>query len=332
MRGRRGKVAVWILFVAGMLEGFSGELHAGGKSKPSVPPSTLPPAASPAQCPAPSAPGATPVRKVLLKPVGTLPFQLPNGAQVDLSADLNSLFLTAVTETRVFSPTDPSEQVNPCDYHIEIRSAVTWLELNVTQFGLSFGYTPSGSKSTVTNLTGNAGVKIGSIRMDFSIHECVGGKCSSVKATYADHRTAAVDLSMDIHFGEITTGPSLIHQTPLGNALSKVMQKGIGEMAAAPQLTQLSWSAQVRKVTPETGIIVFDAGSRAQIKEGDRFVVYASVEATSVCTVFDAVAYVRALRVDPLSTTAVVDEVLTSERSVQLGDWVVVRDRPGAQP
>src|SRR5262245_49899769 len=78
----------------------------------------------------------TPVRRVVLKPVGTRPFQLPNGSRVDLSADLEVLLNTAVTATTAFSPSEPGGTGDPCGTRIEVRAAVSTFELNVAQLGI----------------------------------------------------------------------------------------------------------------------------------------------------------------------------------------------------
>lgn len=271
----------------------------------------------------------TPVRKVELRGVGTKPFQLPNGARVDLAADLEVLLNTAVTSTTAFAPTDAGAG-SPCDTHLEIRAAVSTLQLQVAELGITFGYTPSGETDGLTGVTGSATVKIGTIAMDFSVWECVGGKCSSVAATTASHLTAGVNLSATLNFSEITTGPSLIFNTPLGDALRSIMVDGMKRLGTSSRLNELTWTARVREFVPETGSLIFDAGAKSRLTPHQTFVVYAVTPSVGICDVFKAVAYIHTVRVDTVSSVAVVDQILDS-RGIEPGDLVMVR-AAGALP
>ncbi len=164
----------------------------------------------PQACAVPTNPLKQPLRAVVLKPIATKPFMLPNGATVDLNSDLQAMLATATTDTMVFSPSDPLTQApGVCDEHLEIRAAVSTLELNAFEFGLSFGYTPSGSDSVITNLTGQTKVRIGTIAMEFGVWNCLGARCTEIIAASSSHATAGVDVQVNIDFGMVKTGPAL---------------------------------------------------------------------------------------------------------------------------
>lgn len=272
-----------------------------------------------------------PIRKVVLKSVGTKAFNLPNGSRVDLSADLDTMLQTAVAGTGVYSPTDPaSGTLDPCSTHLEIRAAVTTFQLNVFELGVSFGYTPAGETGTSTGVTGKSDVRIGTVGMDFSVYKCTGTDCSLVSASNASALTAGASLSVSIDFSTIKTGPDLVYNTKLGDILRSIMNDGAKRLANADSLGALTWNARVREYLPATGTLIFDAGADAHLKNGQTFVVYAAVPPTSgKCTPFSPVAYAHTIQVDTISSTAIVDKVLSS-RGIQDGDLVLVRDTGGS--
>ena len=282
-------------------------------------PSSAPPANNPAGYLTPD-----PFRPAVLGAVGTKPFQLPNGSRIDLSADLATMLSTSVTSNSHFQPSD-SGAGGPCDTRIEIRAAVSTLELNVAELGLTFGYQPSGANTTVTNLTGKADVKIGTIAMDFGVWQCMGGQCSEVAATTASHLTAGVNLSLQMDFGVISTGPALVFNTPLGPILRAIMNQGIADLARSSRLAKLAWRASVREFVPEAGALLFDAGTEQGLGKDQAFEVYATTPSIGACDVFKTIAYVHSTRVDTKATAALVDQTF-DPRGIKPGDIVLIHD------
>ncbi|MCC7440521.1 MAG: hypothetical protein IT285_02745 [Bdellovibrionales bacterium] len=281
--------------------------RAKGQAKPTEPAFTTP----------------EPVRGVRLGTVGTRPFQLPNGSRVDLAADLETLLLTAVASTPSLAPAEASSD-DPCERRMEVRAAISTLDLNVAELGVRFGYTPSGETSTVTSVQGSLGVKIGTLAMDFSLWECERGRCTAVGASTATQATAGVELAFEIAFGEITTGPALLFNTPLGETVRKIMQKGMERLAASARIHELPWQAVVRAVNSEDGTFIFDSGARHRLKSGQTFTIYAVEDGGTSCDVFRALAHVHTVQVDTVSSVATVDRTLGS-RSPRVGDLVMVR-------
>ena len=265
-----------------------------------------------------------PVRPVVVTAVGTKVFSLPNGSTVDIGADLATLMTTSVSESPVFAPTDGA--FDSCQNHLEIRAAVSTLQMNVVDAGISFGYTPSGSLGPVTGINGKAHVKVGTISMDFSVWNCTQTRCTAVGASYANQLVAGADLTFDIDFGEIKTGPSLVFNTPLGKILRVLMQNGMAQLAALPRVNELPWTARVMEYLPEVGAVIFDAGTQMRINPNETFEVYAPIDAseTGGCRVFQVVAYAHTVSVNSASSTALIDQVLSS-RGVQPRDIVMIR-------
>jgi hypothetical protein len=258
--------------------------------------------------------------------VASLPFTLPNGKRVDLSADLNALLTTAVTETQVLAPTLETSP-GPCHTWLELRSAISTLELSVARLGIRFGYSlASGETGVVTGVSGSAQVDIGVLAMDFALYQCNSGGCSAVAATSADHRTAGAELSVEVDFGQISTGPSLVLNTALGKVIRKVMQKGLRSLTASPAIHRLGWSARVREFDPDSGTLIFDSGAQDRLAAGQLFEVYAVTPAVGICDVFKAVAQVKTVRVDALSSVAEVERIL-DPRGIKEGDLVTVQVR-----
>lgn len=270
-------------------------------------------------------PSAKPIRQVVLKPVTTKAFNLPNGSRVDLSADLDLILRTAVAGTNVFAPlvTDGGDPNDFCGNHLEIRAGVSELMLNAFEFGLSIGYTPTGEGSGLTGLTGKTNLRVGTIAMDFSVLECTAGSCEVVAASTASSLTAGVDLSLQVDFGLVKTGPELVFNTPLGGILRGIMNKGMEQLSRSGDLSRLSWKARVREYLPETGTLTFDAGARVNLKPNQAFTVLALNPSTGVCDTFKAVARVHTTQVELGSSTAVVDRVLDA-RGIRDGDVVVL--------
>jgi hypothetical protein len=232
---------------------------------------------------------------------------------------------TVVSNTTSFSAADPYA-ADPCNSHIEIRSAVSSLELNIAGVGVSVGYTPNGALGPISGINGKVGVQIGSIGMDFSVWQCENGKCASVAAATSSHVTAGVDLGIEIDFGVVKTGPDLVFNSPLGAILRKVMTKGMTLLSSAQRLDELSWKARVREYLPNSGILFFDAGAQSRLAPYQTFTIYAPTDSTptGICNVYRPVAHVHTTAVEPVSSTAVVDEMLDS-RGVFEGDVVMVR-------
>lgn len=298
---------------------FASTSYAAAKGAPSAPSCGTSPSG-------PALTTPTPVRKVVLRPIGTKAFQLPNGSAVNLSADLQSMEVTAVTSTPSFSPTDETSY-GPCNSHLEIRAAVTNFQLDVANVGVSFGYNNSSVIDAGASITGKADVKVGTISMDFSVWDCVGNQCSAVAADTETQATVGVNLSLQIDFSSITTGPSLVYNTPLGNILKTMMLKGMSNLAASSRLIELPWEAQVKDYIPSAGLVIFDAGVQSRIANNQAFEIYAPTDASAfgTCNVYKTVAYVHTTSVNTVSSTALVDQIMSSSRDIQPGDVVMIR-------
>lgn len=273
--------------------------------------------------------GSQPLRPVILRAVSTKPFQLPNGATVDLQADLDAMWSTAVTQAGVFSPVDFTRDtagaVSDCDETLELRAAVSSLELNAVELGIHFGYSPAGLDTPLTHIGGNAKVKIGVVRMEFGVRQCRAGRCQEVIATNADHATAGVTMDITIDFANVKTGPSLVTNTQLGSVLQQILAQGAGRLAQDPRVARLPWSATVRESSATTqGMFVMDAGSERRFQPGTRVEVYAVTPGQSACNVYKVVAYGTAIQVHSASSTVALDQLL-DPRGVQEGDLVRLR-------
>jgi len=276
------------------------------------------------QCPTqPKGSLALPVRPVILRNIGTKVFVLPNGMPADFQTDLQSMLNTVITSSAPFSASDPMSSV-PCDTYLELRSAVTHFQLDVAELGLSVGFNPSGSLGPISGINGRVGVKIGTLSMDFSLWQCSRGRCTSVIATSANQTTASGSLALEIDFGVIKTGPSLLINTPVGDIMRKIMAKGISDMASSPRVHELPWRAQVKEYIPSAGLFIFDAGYQSRLKVNQAFEVYAAdSSAAAVCDVYKTVAYAHTSSVDAVSSVAIVDQLL-DPRGVLPGDVVMI--------
>jgi len=276
---------------------------------------------------------ALPVRKVVLTQVGTNGFQLPNGAMMDLRGALDAMMTTAVTETPNLAVTSQAPGIGvPCESYIRVDSKLSTISLEALKFGITFGYSPSGADNPVTDLTGTADVRLGTMAMDFHIYQCANSaegipQCQSVAATMATHAVFGGDLKFEIDFGVVKTGPALVYNTPLEGIFRAVINNGIKKLAAHPRIQELDWNATVTSVVPGA-IFTFDAGSRSRIGPNQRFYIYSETPATSGCQVREVVGEAHTTRVDLLTSTAVVDKMFVTGRDVRVGDQVWVNAQP----
>lgn len=292
----------------------SAQAHAFGKSQTTPTQPTVTP--------------ANPARAVVLDSVSTVPFPLPNGTTVDLTSELNTMLNTAVTGTSTLVPTvGETSSGTGCDTHVELRAAVTTLQMNLTQLGLTVGYTPVGVSSVgaISSASGSVNVTVGEIGMDFSLWVCTNGECQSVAASSADQSSVQTTLSFSIDFGTITTGAQLVNNTALGDTLRAILTNGIAQLAASSKISTLPWSATVMAVNSSAGTFTFNQGADSLIGMNQDFVVYAAVPGEGACAVYQALAYGQTSEVDPVSSVATITQSLDSSRPVEVGDVVMVK-------
>jgi hypothetical protein len=269
-----------------------------------------------------------PFRPAQLRSVGTRPFQLPNGSRVDLTADLDTMFSSLVTQQTRFLPLEAGDESPECLTRIELRANVSTFDLNVADIGIHFGWTPQGEiGNSVTQLNGKTQVKIGTISMDFGVWQCTGSRCVEMAATTATHLTAGVNLNLEVDFTAATTGAAFVWNTALSQALRGIMEDGLQKLERNARISKLNWYATVREVDQESGTLLFDAGTASALRVGDAFEVYARTPSLSACDVYKTVAAVRARRVDTRATLADMDASY-DERGVLPGDIVLIREIP----
>jgi hypothetical protein len=286
-------------------------------------------------CPITPAPGTpslfstpVPIRMVRLHQIGTKSFQLPNGASADMSFDMQSMLNTVVTNSNVMSPSDPLE-TDPCNAHLELRSTVTNFQLDLVDVGISFGFTPTGSMSTITSITGAAKVRIGTVSMDFSLWQCNGGNCYSVAASTSTHVVSGGGLTFTVDFSVVNTGGSLVYDPALSTAMRGIMSDGIKQLVNSPRFSELAWMSRVESYNPSTGVLIIGAGEQANLGANQTFEIYAPTDTTTsgICDVFQTVAYAHTSAVNQVASQAMVDQVL-DPRGVIKGDVVMVRIAP----
>ncbi len=276
-------------------------------------------------CPAPGTSVPVPVRAVLPKTVATKAFRLPNGAMVNLNADLDSMLSTAISESGAYVARDPGF-VGSCGRYLEIRPAVTTLEMEATSVRVRFGYSPGGEIVPITSINGEVGVKIGTVAMDFSIWECTPGQpCRSVVAATSNQSVLGTDVNFTVNFGTVTTGVQLIHNSALGEKLRRVMGDAMRKLATHARINQLYWDTKVLHFDGSTGVITLGAGRDQGLKTAQTFEVYAPMESGMACNLSKVVAYLHTTDVNSVSSQAVVDAIFDSNRGILPGDVVMIR-------
>ena len=307
------------LVTVALVDLFNNESWAAGKKPGAIScPITSPP-------PPPLFSTPFPVRNLRLAQIGTKAFQLPNGVLADLSVDLQTILGTAVTSTPVFAPSDPLTE-DPCNSHLELRSAVTTFQLDVVEAGVSFGFSPAGSLNTVSSITAGAHVKVGMIAMDFSLWQCEGGSCFAVAAATSSQLTTGGNLTFEADFSLMKTGAALAFHPVLGPVLRAIMEDGMNQLASSSRVSELPWRTLVRDYNPNSGVLTLSRGAQSRLLPNQTFEVYAPTDTTAqgVCDVYETVAYVHTSAVNAVSSEAVVDQIL-NPRGVQKGDVVMVR-------
>jgi len=304
-----------------------------------APPSSSSTSNTPTKAPALTTP--TPIRDVVLQPVGAQAFQLPNGVSVDMGVDLQSIWNTVVTATNTFSPL-ASPQFNPCGTELELTSDVSNFQLNIAQLGITFGFSPAGPIGPLSGITGSANVNIGAIAMDFGVWSCSPGsssssttaisQCTEVLSSSANQSTAGVNLNVTVDFTSANTAANFVYNTPIGSAMQTIMASGANQLASAARLSALPWQASVDEAIPSSGPaatnVVFNAGMQSGIGINQTFEIYAPVDTSSsgVCNVYQVVADIHTTVVDTVSSTAVIDNMVDPSRGVLPGDVVMIRN------
>ncbi|OFZ19072.1 MAG: hypothetical protein A2X94_09980 [Bdellovibrionales bacterium GWB1_55_8] len=275
-------------------------------------------------CPAQS--GGSPIRTVVVRDVAGKPFPIPGGTTVDLNADIRSILITTLTSTQSLAPMDANSGGEPenCTSHVELRATVSTLEMNLQEYGLTIGYTPTGTHSALTSATGETKVRVGTLAMDFSLWRCSGSRCSAVAAATANQNTVDTELGFKVNFGLITSGANFVSHPSFNRILRKVVHAGVQQLVQSPRIAELPWSATVREAIPEAGIFTMDAGSQERMTVNQKLVVYSALPAIGACGVFKAIAYARIERVDPVSSLAVIEQTLDS-REISEGDVVMLK-------
>ncbi|HLE00702.1 MAG TPA: hypothetical protein VJB59_10615 [Bdellovibrionota bacterium] len=306
------KAALIAILTASLISLTTGESALGAGKKPASAPNP--------SCPAPGA-VAKPYRKVLMTSVATKPFPLPNGTLVDLTQDLNTMAYSVTTDTHTFRPSTVVDA--DCAEHLELHIGVSTLELNLYELGITIGYSPTGT-SAVTSAEGEVNVRLGHLAMDFRIDQCNIKGCTQIIASTANATPVETDSSFKINFSEITTAVQLATHPTFNKLLRKIMTAGMTRLAQSPDVHHLPWRAIVRESNPSAGTLIFDAGTQDGIAANQNFAVYAVSPTTGVCDVYKTIAYIHTLRADPLSSFAIVDQVLDSQ-PIETGDLVVVK-------
>ncbi len=290
--------------------------HAAGKPKPRPPADPL-------------FEQARPFRAAHLQDVRTLPFTMPNGARLDLAADLYPIMEGATTRASRFRSTQ-NPIVDECGNHLAVSAALTSLDLNVFGAQIRFGYSPQGEFSSgITDLRGKLRVDVGLIGMDFGVWRCKGSDCAEVIAARKTHNTVNAGLTFEVDFDEITTAADFMYQTPVGETISKIMERGIAEIDASERVHGLPWRAEVREVrtSPDGVFFWLNAGEEQGIGVNQLFTVFAPTQTGSTCDVYKAVGVAHTSSTSVVSSEAKIDQA-DPARGVQEGDVVMVRRVP----
>ncbi|MBC7690913.1 MAG: hypothetical protein H7222_04035 [Methylotenera sp.] len=302
---------------------FSSPTHAAGKPRPQ-------PTPDPVKVPAMTQP--SPVHPVHLLEVGTQAFHLPNGAKIDLTADLPQILETSISATPNFRVVNStlsngpliSPVADPCVPHLELKAAITSLDLNVAGVGIKFGYSPTGETGTVTNMNGKVQLNVGLLAMDFSVRSCLNGQCETAVATYTTHATTDVSGQIEIDFGQIKTGTDFLFKTALGKLIRSSMDAGMQKLAASPYLDRLPWKTSVTFFDPNTGEVTLGAGAESNLTGRQTFGVYQEIPSAGICPAYRSIAYIHTDRVDVGTSTAIIDQSFEGA-IVKVGDTIRIR-------
>ncbi len=301
---------------------FAAPVLAVGK-KPLTSTAGKPIAAAPVQVP-------KPFREAFLAKIKALPFTLPNGAKMDLSVDLRSVMESATARGSLFRITD-NPASGECDTYLEIRAALTTLDLDVFGAGIKFGYSPTGEFLPGSQpISGTARVDVGLIGMDFSVWRCSARdphdqSCAQIIASRVTHSMVDAELKMQFDFSQIQASADLIYKTPLGNTIAKMMTYGMSAVTAHERFDGLPWRAEVREVAAG-GKIWISAGEAEHLAVGDAFSILAPAT-QGACDAYRVVGTVKAVSPSsPVSLSATV-EWQDSERPIRAGDVVMIRKK-----
>jgi len=274
---------------------------------------------------------AKPFRDAHLATIKTIPFALPNGTVVDLTADLKSLMEGATARSSLYRLTEnPNEDA--CQSRLEIRAALTTLDMDVFGAGIKIGYTPTGDFAPgVTPISGTARVDIGLIGMDFSVWRCLRESCAQIIAARVTNKMVDAQASMQIDFNQIKASADFVYKTPLGNTLAKMMAAGASALTTHERFDTLPWRAQVQEVipgaTPAKTQVWLNAGDGEHLQPGDAFTVLAPSPNEGECGAYQVIGYIKATSLTSPVSLSAQPEWQDPSRPIRAGDVVMVRKK-----
>lgn len=274
-------------------------------------------------CPLPSQ-KAKPRRKVVINPVTTLPFKLPNGKDANLAVKLGDILGAQVSMNPAFMKQDPQLAAqDPCQAHLEIRAAVSSMEFRIGQGGVRFGYTlTQGDIGNGTGtISGAVTVTGGEIGMTFELAQCLHGTCSSPVSALLTNATVGAEVNFEFTMDPLSVGADLEFNTAFTDIINNMMKKGVETLQASPFLAQTWWNASVLSVDPVKHKVIFDAGSFDGLVSGNVFSILSAIPGQGACGAFEEIGRVHAVSVGPNATQSVID---LSTGDIKVGDIVRV--------
>ncbi len=234
----------------------------GGKSEEDPPP---------AQAPAPQYQQAKPYRLVELSRVFAPVFPLPNGQNVNITSELNSLIDSTINTSRYIRTVEGNSK-----NRLVISGGITALEMDIVQVGIHFGWNHNGiiPISGAPNLTGDVDFHLDVLEMDFKIYDRVTGQ--TYVASYTNQEMSNLHIQVHANLAELGAAIDVIQKTGIAEAVRTATKDIMQKLEDNSQFVYLPWEAEVLGVDRDQGKISFNSGGANGVRVNDVYSVYSA--------------------------------------------------------
>jgi hypothetical protein len=222
------------------------------------------------QPPAPQFQQAKPYRVLELSRVIAPAFPLPNGENVNLTSELNTLIDTTINTSRYLRTSGANKS------RLIISGGITALEMDILQFGIRFGWNKGGAIpiSGMPNVSGEVDFHLNLLEMDFKIYDRLTGQ--AYVANYTNQEMSNLNINVHANISELQLAIDIIQKTGIAEAVRVATTDIMAKLENDSKFDLIPWEAEVLGVDSENGKLTFNAGSANGVRATDVYSVYSA--------------------------------------------------------
>ncbi len=214
---------------------------------------------------------AKPYRLVELARVIAPVFPIPNGHQVNITSELNTLIDTTINSSRYIRTLEAKGQSR-----LVITGGVTALEMDILQLGLTIGWNKGGiiPLPGQPNVSGEVDFRLHTLAMDFKIYDRFTGQ--TYLASYTDQELSDLKIQVRANLSDLQAAIDIFYKTGISEAVRLATTDIMLRLEANPQFDYVPWEAEVLGVDPQTGTLSFNAGAAQGVRANDVYSIYSA--------------------------------------------------------